>query len=186
MTFVASCSVCNAFVVMTFVAPPFVIWRIPDEIRHSVTELISTTNVVDNIFKLVEYLHFILYWISENQKHFILLLWHFCTLREKFLLICSTIERQKRVENRFPLTNNINMGVLERDERDMVFSSSSIFSLKLLSYLCPHEKQNLCYVCHFLSPGCCVCTLNSTNHPPTPFLPFHTFYSIDLFIDMQR
>ena len=122
MTFVASCSVCNAFVVMTFVAPPFVIWRIPDEIRHSVTELISTTNVVDNIFKLVEYLHFILYWISENQKHFILLLWHFCTLREKFLLICSTIERQKRVENRFPLRHNINLGVLERDERDMVFS----------------------------------------------------------------
>ena len=80
------------------------------------------------------------------------------------------------MENRFPLRNNINMGVLERDERDMVFSSSSIFSLKLLSYLCPHEKQNLCYVCHFLSPGCCVCTLNSTNHPPTPFLPFDTLF----------
>ena len=52
------------------------------------------------------------------------------------------------MENRFPLRHNINLGVLERDERDMVFSSSSIFSLKLLSYLCPHEKQNLCYVCH--------------------------------------
>ena len=51
--------------------------------------LILTTNVGDNMCLrhcvcLVKYIHFILYWISENEKLFILLLWHFCTLRETF------------------------------------------------------------------------------------------------------
>ena len=91
----------------------------------------------------------------------------------RFLLICSTT---RKVQTYVWLDFLINLRALERerDEKDVgVFSWYILFETVFI-FLSTRKSRICVFVCHHLSPGGYVCTLNSTHTTTQPF-PFHHF-----------
>ena len=94
----------------------------------------------------------------------------------RFLLICSTTRKVRTYIWKLDFVINLRALERERDEKDVgVFSWYLDILFETVFIFLSTRKSRICvFVCHHLSPGGYICTLNSTHTPAQPF-PFHHF-----------